>query len=95
MSIGQRSTLSPRVVVMTHVDPGSAHGSIWCKRYPVERRGVVVGDDCWIGACATLLSGAAIENRVAVGAGALVRGTLEEGAVYAGVPALRIEAKLD
>lgn len=85
--IGRGSTLSPRVVVITHTDPGSAHASPWCERFPVEARGVVVGDDCWIGASATLLSGSRIGDRVAVGACALVRGTLDGPGVYVGVPA--------
>lgn len=85
--IGRGSTLSPRVVVITHTDPGSAHASPWCERFPVEARGVVVGEDCWIGASATLLSGSRIGNRVAVGACALVRGTLDAPGVYVGVPA--------
>lgn len=93
VDIGRGSTLSPRVIVMTHTDPGSTHGSPWCEQFPVEREGIVIGEDCWIGAGATLLSGATIGNRVAVGACALVRGSLEEGAVYAGVPARRIETK--
>ncbi len=85
--IGRGSTLSPRVVVITHTDPGSAHASPWCERFPVEARGVVVGDDCWIGASATLLSGSRIGDRVAVGACALVRGALDGPGVYVGVPA--------
>lgn len=89
--IGSGSTLSPRVVIMTHTDPGAAHRSPWCERFPVEAKGVVVGEDCWIGVNATLLSGTTIGNGVAVGACALVRGALEGGAVYAGVPARRID----
>lgn len=91
--IGRGSTLSPRVVVITHADPGSAHASPWCERFPVEARGVVVGDDCWIGASATLLSGTRIANRVVVGACTLVRGSLEGGGIYVGVPARRIDRK--
>ncbi len=91
LAIGRGSTLSPRTVVMTHADPGSAHGSPWCERFPVEVRGVVVGDDCWIGASAALLSGTRIADRVVVGACALVRGSLESGGIYAGVPARRID----
>jgi acetyltransferase-like isoleucine patch superfamily enzyme len=91
VSIGRGSTLSPRIVVMSHSDPGSAHGSPWCESFPVESKGVMIGEDCWIGASATLLSGAVIGNRVVVGAGALVRDSLLEGGVYAGVPSRRVD----
>lgn len=91
VDIGRGSTLSPRVVVMSHSDPGSAHGSPLCERFPVESNGVVIGEGCWIGANATVLSGSAIGNNVVVAAAALVRGALPGDAVYAGVPARRID----
>lgn len=90
LAIGRGTTLAPRVTVMTHVDPGSAHGSPWCDRFPVDVRGVVIGAHCWIGTGGTLLSGARVADNVAVGACALVRGDLVEPGVYAGVPARRI-----
>lgn len=88
--IGRGTTIAPRVIVMTHADPGSAHGSPWCARFPVDASGVVIGGDCWIGTGATLLSGTRVADKVAVGACALVRGELAEPGVYAGVPARRI-----
>lgn len=88
--IGRGTTLAPRVTVMTHANPGSAHGSPWCIRFPVDASGVVIGDHCWIGTGATLISGARVANDIAVGACALVRGDLVEPGVYAGVPARRI-----
>ncbi len=91
LTIGRSSTLSPRVVIMTHSDPGSAHDSAWCQLYPTERRGVKIGRNCWIGASSTLLSGSIIEDRSAIGAGSLVRGNIEGNAIYAGVPARKIK----
>lgn len=91
VSIGHGSTLSPRVVLISHTDPGSAHGSPIVLRYPCEARGVTIGGDCWIGACATLLSGAQVGDGTVVGAMALVRGRLEPGALYVGVPARRVD----
>jgi acetyltransferase-like isoleucine patch superfamily enzyme len=90
VSIGERTTLSPRVTVMSHADPGSAHGSPHILAYPVEVGGVNIGRDCWIGASSTLLSGADVGDGAVVGAMALVRGRLEPGGVYVGVPARRI-----
>ena len=87
IAIGNGSTVSPKVVLISHSDPGSSHGSPWCDRYPVESLGITIGSDCWIGASATLLSGSNIADRVVVGAGSVVRGTLASGKVFAGVPA--------
>lgn len=85
--IGRGASLSPRVTIISHSDPGSAHRSPLLKKYPPEASGVEIGEHCWIGASATLLSGSKIGDRTVVGAMALVRGHLESDALYAGVPA--------
>lgn len=85
--IGRGSTLSPRVTVLSHSDAGSAHGSPITGRYPPEASGVVIGENCWIGASCTVLSGASVGDRTVVGAMALVRGVLEPDSLYVGVPA--------
>lgn len=94
LSIGARSTLSPGVTVITHSDPGSAHGSRMCERYPPQAAGVVIGSDCWIGANATLLAGSVLKDRVAVGAGSIVRDTIPADSMAAGAPAV-VKKKLD
>lgn len=88
--IGDGAVLSPRVNLLSHTDPGSAHSSPLCVDFPPERLGVVIGKHCWIGASSTILSGSSIGERTVVGAAALVRGHLDSGARYAGVPARRI-----
>ncbi len=89
--IGKGTSLSPRVTIISHSDPGSAHGSPLLARYPRESNGVVIGDYCWVGACATLLSGSEVGSRTVVGAMSLVRGKLDHDAVYVGVPARRVD----
>lgn len=88
--IGNGSTLSPRVVLISHTDPGSAHGSSIVERYPCEAFGVTIGAQCWLGTNTTVLSGAEIGDDVVVGAMALVRGRLEPDSLYVGVPARRV-----
>lgn len=85
--IGSGTVLAPRVTLMSHSDPGSAHGSSLCARWPAEALGVVIGKGCWIGAGTTILSAAVVEDGVVVGAAALVRGVLKAGTLCAGVPA--------
>jgi acetyltransferase-like isoleucine patch superfamily enzyme len=94
LSIGARSTLSPGVTVITHSDPGSGHGSRMCEIYPPQAAGVTIGSDCWIGANATLLAGSALGDRVAIGAGSVVRGTIPADSMAAGAPAI-VRKKLD
>lgn len=60
---------------------------------PVSLRPVVIGDDCWIGCRVVILSGAIIEKRVVVAAGAvLASGRYDGSALYGGVPARRLKS---
>ncbi|MFN3904429.1 acyltransferase [Rehaibacterium terrae] len=90
--IGRGTTLSPRVTIISHSDPGSSHGSPIVAQYPCEAHGVTIGDFCWIGTSATILSGAIIGSGTVVGAAALVRGDLQANSLYVGVPARRIKS---
>jgi acetyltransferase-like isoleucine patch superfamily enzyme len=87
LRIGLRSTCSPGVTILTHADAGSSHGSALSKIYPPSIGGATIGADCWIGANATLLSGAQIGDRVVVAAGSVVNRPIPSNAVAAGVPA--------
>jgi len=48
---------------------------------------VVIGDNCWIGAGAILLTGALIRSGAVVGAGAVVTCEVSSNQVVGGVPA--------
>lgn len=92
VDIGRGSTLSPRVTVISHSDPGSSHNSPLVRHYPCDTAGVEVGEYCWIGASSTLISGARIGNGSVVGAMSLVRGVLEPATLNVGIPARKIRA---
>jgi Acetyltransferase (isoleucine patch superfamily) len=93
--IGPGTTLSPRVTIISHTDPGSFHSSPWATRFPSEALGVTIGHNCWIGTAATILSGSTIGDDIAVGASALVKGRLRESGVYVGVPARPMKRRPD
>lgn len=58
----------------------------------VERKGIKIGRNCWIGAKVTILDGADIGDNCIVAAGAvLTAGKYEPGAIYGGVPAKLIK----
>lgn len=61
----------------------------------VNRIGIMVGKNCWIGAKATILDGAVIKDGCIVAAGAVVRnGVYEENSILAGVPAKIIKNRV-
>jgi len=80
-------TLSPRVSIITHNDPGSFHHSPLIRHFPKTVGGVRIGEYCWIGTGSVVLSGVEIGDQSVVGAMTLVRRSLGGAAVYAGIPA--------
>lgn len=60
----------------------------------VNRLGIKIGSNCWIGSKATILDGAIIEDGCIIGAGSVViRGLYEKNGIYAGVPAKLIKMR--
>ena len=58
----------------------------------VARSGVVVGDDCWLGAGSTILDGVSIGEGSIVAAGAVVTESFPAYCVLGGIPARVIRA---
>lgn len=59
----------------------------------VTHEGIVVGNDCWSGAKATILDGTIIEDGCVVAAGAVCRGYYPKNSIIAGVPAKVIKVR--
>ena len=53
----------------------------------VNRKGIKIGENCWIGAKVTILDGAKIGNGCVVAAGAVVKDVFPDNCVIGGVPA--------
>ena len=53
----------------------------------VNRRGIIIGSNCWIGAKVTILDGSKVGNGCVVAAGAVVKGEFPDNAIIGGVPA--------
>jgi acetyltransferase-like isoleucine patch superfamily enzyme len=53
----------------------------------VTRKGIEIGDDCWIGAGVVFLDGACVGNGCVIGAGAVVKGVIPQNSIAVGVPA--------
>jgi len=95
VEIGRKTTLAPRVTLLSHSDPGSAHGSELVKLFPPETNGISIGEGCWLGANVTVISGSSIGAGCVVAAMSLVRGELDANAMYAGVPVRKVRALIN
>jgi acetyltransferase-like isoleucine patch superfamily enzyme len=84
--IGDDVTIAPNVYITDH---NHTYGDVDVPikdQYPTSEP-VRIGDGTWIAAGATVLPGADIGRHVTVGAGAVVRGRVEDNSVVAGNPA--------
>lgn len=53
----------------------------------VNRQGITIEDDCWVGAGVIFLDGAYVEKGCVIGAGAVVRGRIPAYSIAVGMPA--------
>lgn len=60
----------------------------------VDRQGITIEDDCWVGAKVTFLDGSHVGRGCVVASGAVVRGVIPPYSVIAGVPARVIRSRL-
>ncbi len=72
-----------------HIFQGEPDFCNWKKEdYTIHRKGqILIGNDCWIGARAIILSGSTIHNGAVIGAGAVVSGEIPPYAIVVGNPA--------
>jgi acetyltransferase-like isoleucine patch superfamily enzyme len=77
--IGARCFVGPRVVFLTSTHVGPAR--------TLDYAAVTVGDDVWIGACASILPGVRVGDGATVGAGAVVTRDVAAASTVVGVPA--------
>jgi acetyltransferase-like isoleucine patch superfamily enzyme len=61
----------------------------------VSRKGIFIGDDCWIGNNAIILDGVTIDNGVVVGAGSVVTKNISSNCVVVGNPARVIKERVN
>lgn len=89
ISLGENVTLSPhcRLITSTHeIGPAERRcGDLLAKP-------ITVGAGSWLGAGVTVMPGVQIGRGAVVAAGALVTRNLDDDALYAGVPAVRVRA---
>lgn len=86
IAIGNNVLISPRVSLFAENHKFSRH-DVPIKQQGVERKAIVVEDDCWLASGSTLLAGVRIGSGAVVAAGAVVNKDVPARAVVGGVPA--------
>ena len=88
--LGRRNAIAPGVVFAASSNPNKARVGQF---YPDKDETIVLEDDVWVGANATILPGVHIGRMSVVAAGAVVTTDVDSGTVVGGAPA-RILRKL-
>ena len=86
--IGRNCMIGPHCYI-TDANHGRAAGAL-VKEQKMEPEPVVIEDDVWLGAGVIVLPGVRLGRACVIGAGAVVTRDVPPGAVFAGVPAVRI-----
>lgn len=60
----------------------------------ITRKGIEIGDNCWIGAGVIFLDGAAVGHGCVIGAGAVVNGVIPPNSIAVGVPAKVVKVRI-
>jgi acetyltransferase-like isoleucine patch superfamily enzyme len=90
ISIGSRCLVSQFCTLVGSQHAHAARAPISDQGADQSRRGIVVGDDVWLGAGVVVTPGVEIGDGVVVGANAVVTGSIPAHEIWAGVPARRI-----
>lgn len=96
LTIGRWTSLAYNVTVITgnHTPTvGYPHHLASRMHLNDKERDIVIGDDCWVAANVTLLSGAKLGRGAVAGANALVNRPVPPYAVVAGIPAKIVAVK--
>lgn len=87
IELGENSTLAYGVSILTSANPHGPKNKL-ATLYPAMTAPVIIGDNVWVGANATILPGVTIGNFSIVAAGAVVIKDVPSGVLVAGNPAI-------
>lgn len=93
IKIGNDVIIGPGVKIFSE-NHNYQHPEILIYKQGETRRGVVIEDNCWIGAGTTILDGVSISKGCVIAAGSVVTRTLPENSIAAGVPARVIKRRV-
>lgn len=86
IEIGSNCMFGPRVslIAENHLIPTQGNP---LKGAGISRKGIKIGDDCWVGANVVVLDGSNIGSGSVIGAGAVVSGVIPPNSIAVGIPA--------
>lgn len=88
LKIGNDVIIGPHTVIIPANHKFTGGGPI--RKQGETRRGIIIGNDCWIGANCTILDGVTVASGCVIGAGSVVTKSTDIDGVYAGNPAVRV-----
>jgi acetyltransferase-like isoleucine patch superfamily enzyme len=96
---GGRITIGENVIMGQHVSFHAENHNFDRTDVPVRsqgvsRKGIVIDEDCWVGANAVFLDGCHVGRGCVVAAGAVVRGEFPPYSIIGGVPARVLRSRL-
>lgn len=92
VKIGDYFMSGPNVSLMGG-NHGVVKGSIPMRYQANTTKGIIIGDDVWVGANSVILDGVKVGNGVVVAAGSVVTKDLDECGIYGGCPARLISTR--
>jgi acetyltransferase-like isoleucine patch superfamily enzyme len=92
LAIGRDTSIGANTVIIP-ASHGFSRVDVPMNAQPMSRKGIRIDRDVWIGSGCTILDGAGIGRGSVIGAGAVVRGEIEDLGVAVGVPARVIRTR--
>lgn len=94
VEIGNDVIMGPGVRIFSE-NHNYSHPEIPIRKQGECRRGVKIGDNCWIGAGSTILDGVNIGPGCVIAAGSVVTKNIEANSIAAGIPAKVIKSRVE
>ena len=84
--IGNDVIIGPQVRIFSE-NHNYKHAGTLIRKQGESRKGVIIGNNCWIGAGVTILDGVSISSGCIIAAGSIVTHSMPENSVVVGIPA--------
>ncbi len=88
LTIGDDVAIGPHTSIIVYSNHYEAGKKVTDSRIQED---IKIGNNVFIGANCTILPGTVIQDNVVVGAGSVVKGTLEGSSIYAGTPSRKVK----
>jgi acetyltransferase-like isoleucine patch superfamily enzyme len=89
----EKNTLIAAQTIIIPANHTFDQADIWIQKQPMEKLGIRIGEDVWLGCGVRILDGVSIGTGCVVAAGSVVTKSLDDFSVAAGVPAKVIKSR--